>query len=172
MNRRLLLAALALSIPTALNAQGARKVAAVFPASVAKGPAANGVTLTAALRDSLAKNGHTVIPAEKVDAAVKELKLDPTKLQNTRTLGALRDALGADVVVYPRLLSIGTALGTDGQQVTILVNVQGKSNASYLHTRQLSHPFSPQNTDDFVLPRAELDMAVVKLLEGYYAKTK
>jgi hypothetical protein len=172
MNRRWLLAALALSLPTALNAQSERKVAAIFPASVAKGPVENGVTLMAALRESLSKHGYTVVPADKVDAAIKELKPDLNKQQNTRTLGALRDAVGADVVVYPRLLSIGTALGAEGQQVTILVNVQGKSNASFLHTRQLSQPFSPKNTDDFVLPRSDLDLAVVKLLEGFYAKPK
>ncbi|MGV3723725.1 MAG: hypothetical protein ACO1SX_22735 [Actinomycetota bacterium] len=172
MTRRWLLAALALSLPSALNAQGERKTSAIFPASVAKGPAVNGVTLTAALRDSFARHGYKVVAADKVDAAVKELKLDLSKQQNTRTLGALRDAVGADVVVYPRLLSIGTALGAEGQQVTVLVNVQGKSNASFLHTRQLSHPFSPKNTDDFVLPRPDFDMAVAKLLEGFYARPK
>jgi len=163
---------LTLCLPAALGAQGEKKVAVIFPASVAKGPASNGVTLTAALRESLTKHGYAVVAADKTDAAVKELKVDLTKQQNTRTLGAVRDALGADIIVYPRLLSVGSALGTSDQQFTVLVNVQGKSNASFLHTRQLSQPFSPRNTDDFVLPRADIDMAVVKLLEGLYARPK
>lgn len=160
-------------VGSALPARAAKGSVALLPASVASGNARNGVVVTDALRASLEKQGFTVLPAGNVNDALKNGDLQGQKILSTDQVAKVRDATGADFVVYPRVLSVGLAVGDSAQmQATILVNVQGKGKATYVHTKQIGQAFpaggaSRQNA---VIGRPAADEAAGKLLEGFYAK--
>ncbi|MCC2669565.1 MAG: hypothetical protein K0Q72_2036 [Armatimonadetes bacterium] len=150
---------------------GSGKIA-VLPAVVVKGASANGPVVTEAVRASLKKEGFTLTSADQVKSATSGM--DFTKIQTVGNLAALRGKLGADYLVYTRVLSVGKGVNTDEGQANILVNVIGKSTTGFAHTRQIGQTFALKGVelDRALLPRSGADEAADKLLEQFYAKQR
>jgi hypothetical protein len=150
---------------------GSGKVA-VLPAVVVKGAAANGPVVTDAVRASLKREGFNVTGARDVSRAISGV--DFSRIQPVGSLAALREKLGADYLVYTRVLSVGKGVNADEAQANILVNVVGKSTKGFAHTRQVGQVFrTPTPTPEkAVIGRSEADTAAGKLLEQFYAKQK
>ena len=158
---------------SALPARAAKGNVAMLPASVASANDRNGVVLMDALRASLEKQGFTVLPAGNVNDALKNANLQGQKILSTEQVAKIRDATGADFVVYPRVLSVGLAQGDPTQmQATVLVNVQGKGKPNYIHTKQIGQVFAAggASRQNAVISRPAADEAAGRLLEGFYAK--
>jgi hypothetical protein len=173
MKRWLTAAAAALLSLMLVPASAAKGTVALVPANVFKGNAGNGPVLTEALRESLEKQGFTVLAANQVDAAVRSGNLDLSRPQNINTLSAIRRTTGADWVVYPRVLSVGVGVNSQQEhQANILVNVVGKSTKSFAHTRQVGQVFQAESSEKAVIPRPLADEAVAKLMEAFYARNK
>jgi len=163
------LAALAVSRP----AQAAGAVA-LMPPYISTAAAGNGAAVDAAFRRSLERQGFQVLPASQVSEELRHLKIDPTKPQAIATLAKVRESLGVDYVVYPRILAVGQGAVSKEVQATILVNVAGTSKGSYLHTRQIAQKFSHSgpSTSGAVIPAGAADLAAAELLKGFYEKAK
>jgi len=172
MKRLLTAAAAALLMLALVPARAAKGTVALVPAHVFKGPEGNGPVITDALRASLEGQGFTVMPADKVEAALQAQKIDTSRLVPIQTLSALKKATGADWVVYPRVLSVGIGINAKGDnQANVLVNVVGKNPKAFAHTRQLGQVFAAEG-DMPVIDKATADQAAAKLLEAFYAKNK
>src|SRR5205807_1912162 len=106
--KRLLTAAAAALLTLALvPARAAKGTVALVPAHVFKGTEENGKVVTDALRASLEAQGFTVMPADKVDMAIQEQKMDLSRHQTIQALAALKQGTGADWVIYPQVFSVG-----------------------------------------------------------------
>jgi len=153
-------------------AQAASGKVALIPAQVTRGAAGSGPVVTEALRESLTQQGFEVLSAGTVTSALRSRRLNLAKPLTAAHLSTLRQATGADYVVYPRVLSVGQGINADQYQANILVNVGGKSASSFVHTRQVGQVFAPKvrNAARAVINREEADEAAGKLLEGFYTK--
>lgn len=174
MLRRMLLAAAALAALAGAPGRTAGRVAAVIPAHVFKGAAANGPVVTEAVRENLRRHGWEVASAASMERALMEKKIALSRPLGIADLQQIAEATGTDLVVYPRVLSVGSSLGSETPQATILVNVLEKGARSYAHTSQVGQPFrtAEEDTRNAVIPRGDADRAVARLLEPYYAKRK
>jgi hypothetical protein len=173
LTRRFLIPTLALLCGAgALHAQGAKTRVAVMPTSVLRGLPDNGTALTTALRESLEKHGFDVVPADAVDAAIRDASMDLTKSQTIGVLAKLRGNLKAVYLVYPRVLTVGVGAEPGDLQANFLVNVVGKSNGSYLHTRQIGQIFRLPAEAQVIIPAPEAAEAAGRLLDGFYEKAK
>ncbi len=179
MNRRgLLLSAAAATLTLfgggLLPAKAAGGVVAILPAPVLRGAAPNGPAITDSLRASLERRGFTVLEQDNVRGTLRGSNMrSPISIAR---LADMRDKLGADYLVYPRVMSVGSPL-TDGDtfQATVIVNVVGKSAKSFLHTRQVGQEFRLRRgipADTAVIPSGEARELAGKLLDGFYAKVK
>jgi hypothetical protein len=155
-----------------LPAFAGRGKVAVLPAVVVKGSAANGPVVTEAIRTSLRKEGFDLTGAGEVSAGLDGINY--SKIVPVATLSGLRAKLGADYLVYTRVLSVGKGVNSDEAQANVLVNVVGKSTKSFAHTRQVGQTFALKGTelDRALIPRAEASEAAGKLLEQFYVKQK
>lgn len=171
MTRRWVLAGL-LTL-AALPAHAAPTVA-LMPAPVIKGAAANGKIVTQALQNALNAKGFTNVPAGKVNAAIGAAHVDMKMPIAVATLAKIRTATGADYLIYPRVLSVGTGLASGHFQATVIVNVVGKSSSSFFFTRQVAQEFPSTETDRgrAVIDPTSADAGASKLLEGFFAKAK
>lgn len=145
----------------------------LIPATVASGNPGNGAVVTGAIHRSLERAGFTIVPAASVRDVLHAQRLEDQQILSDAQVARVRDALGADFVVYPRVLSVGLAVGKARQlQANVLVNVQGKKGVSYIHTRQVGQVFDAvgEPRPDAVIDPGAADTAAAKLLEGFYAK--
>src|SRR4051794_28979606 len=85
------------------RAHAAGGTVAVMPAHVFKGAQGNGARVTDALRSDLEKHGFTLLPAVNVEDALRRQKTDLAHPAAIAELAALRDAMGVDYLVYPRV---------------------------------------------------------------------
>lgn len=172
-DRRLLLAAAAVLLPVLPSgAQGTRPTVAVIPAVVVKGAAGNSGPVTRAVEEHLLEKGFQVLDQARVQSALRKARVRLDQPQTTRTLGAVREAAGVDYVVYVRVLSVGIGVNTTGLQANILVNVQGKSPSSFVHTRQVGQVFAgePAEAERAVIPAEAAARAAKALLAGFAPK--
>jgi hypothetical protein len=173
MKRLLTAAAAALLTLALIPARAAKGTVALVPAHVFKGTEENGKIVTDALRASLEGQGFTVMPADKVDMAIQDQKIDITRLVPIQNLAKLKKATGADWLVYPRVLSVGVGVNAKGEhQANILVNVVGTNPKSFAHTRQVGQTFQAEPGPMPVIPKAAAEEAAGQLLADFYAKTK
>ena len=169
------LAALAAVVACAIvPAHAAGRTVALVPAQVTNGHPANGDVITEAFRAELEAHGFDVLPQGRVDSAIRAHHIDLERPQTVRTLSALRRAMRADYVVYPRVLSVGVGVSADRVQANVLVNVVGQSRSSFFHTRQLGQLLGPGalREERPVIGDATAQRAAVKLLEGFVAKVR
>jgi hypothetical protein len=161
----------ALAIPPAHAAKG--KVA-LIPAYVVNGAAGNRAVVTDALRANLEQEGYEVLSAGVVASAMRAEKMDLANPQTVGNLSALREATGADYVVYPRVLSVGVGVNSRNRQANILVNVTGKSKTSFLYTKQIGQVFAPGDAGpaEAVISQDAADTAATRLLGGFYSKVR
>lgn len=168
MTRRWVLAGL-LAL-AAVPAQAAGTVA-LLPAPVLKGAPGNARVVNQALQSALQARGFRLVPQARLKAALA--KVNTRRIIPIATLARIRQSTGADYVVYPRILTVGTGLASQQYQATIIVNVVGKSKASFFHTRQVAQTFnSSAPAADVVIDRTSAEAAVSKLLEGFFAKAR
>lgn len=173
MNRRCLLAALTTLPLAAVPALAAPKRVAVLPASVTEGADSNAGVITEALRQRLNKIGFEVLSADRTLSGARKRGMDLNQPQSVKELAELRDALGVDFVVYPRVLSVGKSLVGNDFQANVLVNVAGKSRSGFAHTRQVGQVFKPRSkASSPVIGKGEADTAATKLLSGFEARAK
>jgi hypothetical protein len=172
--KRLLAAVSALlTLLILVPAHAGKGTVALVPAHVFKGDAGNGPVVTQALRDSLERQGFTVLPAERVEQALRGQKLDTSRILTDFQLGGVRRATGADWVVYSRVLSVGMGINAKGErQANILVNVLGKQSRTFVHTKQVGHVFAVGDGEAPVIDRDSAGEAASKLMEAFYAKQK
>jgi hypothetical protein len=151
---------------------GGTPLVAVLPARVWKGAAGNGAVFTEALKASLTKRAMGVVPAAKVEAELRAARIDLSKPVPVAELAKLRAALGADYVVYPRVLSVGVGVNAQEFSANILLNVVGTSGSSFFHTRQIGQVFRPRvaTAEAATMSRGDADAAAEKLLAGFYTK--
>lgn len=154
--------------------RAAGKKVALLPAPVVKGAADNGPAVTDALRASLERHGFTLVAADRVADELKAERIDPATPQTVGTLSKLRSALGADYLVYPRVLSVGRPFNSEAVQANILVNVVGSSSSSFFHTRQVGKTFAPNGaaSDEAVIDRASAERAASQLMSAFYRKAR
>lgn len=176
MTRRAAVAALLLTGLAGLAvfpAHSADRKAALLPAPVIKGNPDNGPAVTDALRASLDRH-FSLVAADRVESELKTEKIDPAQPQTVGTLSRLRDTLGADYVVYPRVLSVGRGVNSRSVQATILVNVAGSNPKSFVFTRQIGKVFGSGDPDpeNAVIDRASARNAAADLLGGFYRKVR
>lgn len=170
MTRRWVLAGLLALFAVPAHAQG---TVALLPAPVVKGAPANGRVVTEALRSALEARGFRLVAPGRVNSALGAYKSNPKLPIPIGTLAKIRQATGADYVVYPRVLSVGTGLASQELQATVIVNVVGKSSASFFHTRQVAQTFEGRAAPDTaVIDRTSAEAAASKLLEGFFAKAR
>ena len=172
MKKLLIAAGVALAAVGMWPAWAAKGSVAVLPANVSRGAADNGAAVTAAIRTSLERHGYQVISQGRVESAIKGQNVDLTKPQNVQSIGGIRSATGTDFVVYPRVLSVGQGVNTQSYQANILVNVGGKSNRDFVHTKQIGQVFrtTVKEPDQAVIGKNDAEQAAERLLEGFYKK--
>jgi hypothetical protein len=164
----------ALAALTFAPVEAAGEKVAVLPAAVINGAAGNGPVVTEALRSSLRGKGFKIIDAAVVDRAIASTGMDLSRPQTLSSLSAFRKKVGADYVVYPRVLSVGQGVNTMEYQANILVNVMGPWAKGFAHTRQVGQVFKAEasRADRAVIGRSDAENAVSKLMQGFYAKVK
>lgn len=174
MTRRWILAALATLPLATAPARAANKTVAVLPASVTEGRNSNGGIITEALRQRLSKIGFEVLSEDRTLEGVRSRKMDLKEPQSAKDLAELRDQLGVDFVVYPRVLSVGKSLVGNEFQANVLVNVAGKSRSGFAHTRQVGQVFKPRSSraGTEVIGKGDADTAATKLLTGFESRAK
>jgi hypothetical protein len=147
----------------------AQDTVVVIPAPVLKGAAANGPVVTQALRDALSRQGLSLVPAAKVEAALRKHGVNPRNPVPIATLQKVRASTGADYVAYARVLSVGVGMASLEFQATIILNVVGKSANAFKHTRQVGQPFDAKGArpETAVIGRDAAVAAARKLLEGF-----
>jgi len=161
-----------LAMLTLTPSHAASSKIALLPAVVVKGAAGNSRPVTEALRASLKKQGFDVLSATQVEQAMQGWSGTSSQIVTAGQLADFRAKTGADYVVYPRVLSVGTGVNSDEYQANILVNVGGKSKTGFAHTRQVGQVFKSRvkKPEEAVIGRSEADTAVGKLMEQFYAK--
>ncbi len=174
MNRRRFLTSITLLPLAAVPALAAGKKIAVLPAAVTVGRGENGNVVTEALRARLSRIGFEVVSAQRVASAMRSRRMDLTQPQAVQDLAALREELGVDFVVYPRVLNVGKSLAGNEFQANILVNIAGKSRSGFAHTRQVGQVFNPRGArpESAVIGKSEADQAATKLLSGFESRAK
>lgn len=176
MQRRILLAGAALLAWTAPAARAHRDTVALLPARVFQGDKLSGPVVMDALHDNLERHGFTVLSRSQVENALRSLHVDLSYPQSIMTMRRLRDATGADYVVYPRVLGVGMGIRAANPQATIMVNVLGRSNGGYIHSWQVGQEFKPQEnpTDPgaVVIDPETAGKAAARLMSGFYARIR
>jgi len=170
-----LLVLLALFFAPLAPARAAGRKLALLPAAVANGASENGQIVTEALRASLQKQGFELLPAAEVEEGVDARKLELNRTVPVPELAKLRESLGADYLIHPRVLAVGTPLNAKTQQATVLLNAIGPSSTtSFLHTRQIGQTFlsgsAPEQSP--VIDRRSADTLAGRLLEGFLRRVR
>jgi hypothetical protein len=138
----------------------AGETVAVIPAHAFQGPPENGPAFTEALRADLEKRGFTVLPAERVQTELKNLKIETNRALSLAEVRSVQQATGADYVVYARVLGTGIGISDGERRATILVNVLAAQN------------FVPAMPEKAVMSRTDAEGAVAKVMPAFYEKIK
>ncbi|MFN3650544.1 MAG: hypothetical protein ACK47B_13285 [Armatimonadota bacterium] len=175
MKRRQALVSIWLLAAAALPVYAADRTVAVMPTVIVNASKGNVAPITEAIRANLEKHGYDVIETRRVDRAVRAAGIDLSKPVPSDKLARVRDELGVDFFVYPRLLNTGKSLSSDDLQANIIVNVLGKTGKAFVHTRQVGQLLGGRQGQDprsIVLTRREADQAVTKLFEPFHQKQR
>ncbi len=168
-----LLSLLALSGLLAIPARGARGSVAVLPAVVMRGAVGNGPVVTAALREDLKDHGCTLTSERQVADAIHAAGIDLNRPVPSAALVKLRQKLGVDYLLYPRVLAAGVGIVSGKSQVVALVNVYGNKGSQPVHTNQSTQrvPVPPGGQEGkIVLGEGDASELAGKLLAGFHAK--
>lgn len=166
------IAAAALGLSGAYPAAAASGTIAVLPPYVSTNAAGNAAPVREALRETLERHGLQVLPDDQVAAEMKHLGIESSRPPSVAALSKLRNSLGVDYVLFPRVLAVGRGAASGVVQATILVNVAAASPASFFHTRQFAQKFTAPAVGTPIIPRAAAESAAAELLKGFFDKAK
>src|SRR6478672_5629258 len=98
----------ALAATLALPAAAGRPLSvALLPAHYFSADAQSAQALTRGLAEQFEAHGYTVVPADRARAAFGSLGLQPNRHYADQVALRFGRKVGADLVVYPRLLALG-----------------------------------------------------------------
>ena len=176
MQKRTLLLAAALLAWLAPAARAEAATVGLMPGHVYQGDRENGPVIMAALRQNLERQGFKILPMARVESAIRAQGMNLQWPQSVMSIRRLREATGADYVVYPRILGVGMGIKAVRPQANVMVNVLGKRSGSYLYSWQVGHEFQPsENPEDggpLIIDRSSAEAAVARLMKGFYEKVK
>jgi len=158
------------------GARAARGTVALMPGHVYQGDKENGPVIMAALRESLEARGFHLLPEAKVQNAIRAHGLNLSMPLSLMKVQRLRQATGADWVVYPRIVGVGMGIKAARPQATVMVNVLGSSTRAYAYSWQVGYEFDaredPETGGALVIDRSSADAAVARLMKGFYERVK
>ena len=172
----IVLAAAAMLAALAPGARAARGTVALMPGHVYQGDRENGPVIMAALRESLEREGFRLLPEAKVENAIHAQGLNLSMPLSLMKIHRLREATGADWVIYPRILGVGMGIKAVRPQANVMVNVLGASTRAYAHSWQVGYEFDaredPETGGALIIDRSSADAAVARLMKGFYERVK
>jgi hypothetical protein len=107
--------------------------------------------ITRALAESFERQGYTVLEASKADQKFSALGLQTNRQYGDPTAVKFGRAMGADLVVYPRLLALGIP-ATDGAnkgnapEAVLHLRVLNVASHAPIYCRQVGHQFNIANS--------------------------
>jgi len=162
----------------ARGARAQRGTIALMPGHVYQGEKENGPVIMAALRESLERQGFSLMSQAKVDSSIRAQGLNLSMPLSIMAVRRLRQATGADWVVYPRILGVGMGIKASRPQANVMVNVLGRSTSTkaYFYSWQVGYEFQPsedpQNGGAILVDPASAHAAVARLMKGFYDRVK
>jgi hypothetical protein len=173
-----LLALAMLFAASCVAAAPARRTIVVMPAQYFSADAASAERVTEALVQQFEEHGYNVIPMERARATFQAMKLSPTRQYGNQTALQFGRRIGANLVAYPQLLSMGvpapTARSGEGsaeRAATVHLRVLNTQTGKGIYTRQIRHRFevAPEG-EDRAFPRGEARVAAATVTRGYFER--
>jgi hypothetical protein len=154
-------------------------VVAVVPTPFFEADAESARNVTRALAEEFRARGYTVVPMDRAEAAFQRLGLDAK--QGFSDAMALRfgRSLGADLVAYPRLLSVGLPASrriTEEEQpnpaATVLLRVLNVHSGAAIYARQIRRSFPGDRSPggEFHLAPSDARAVVAEVTQGYFQR--
>jgi hypothetical protein len=161
---------------SAASAQAQRPTLAVMPAQYFSADAESAHAVTNELVYQFGRRGYSVVPRDQSRAAFAAMKLQPNRPYSDRVAAQFGRQVGADLVVYPQLLSIGltygsAALAADaGRSGAVLqLAVVNAHTGRRLYTRQVKEPFQARTGRESRAPVSrQLAGALASSTSGLY----
>ena len=162
------------------GAQEKKPVLAVMPAGYFAADAQSAENLTDAFRKLMEEKGYALVAPEPGAEAFKAMALSQNRHLSDTIARDFGRRLGADVVLYPRLLALGKpAIPAEGQDrsrrpaAVVLVRFVNVHTGRTLYVQQVSHeydaPLPPPDTM-FTLPRDIAAAAAAEAMELYWQR--
>lgn len=122
----------------------------IMPTQYFSADAESAGQITRSLAESFERQGYTVLEASKADQQFSSLGLQHNRQYGDATAVKFGKAMGADLVVYPRLLALGIP-ASDGSnkgnapEAVLHLRVLNVASHAPLYCRQVGHQFSISN---------------------------
>lgn len=123
---------------------------AIMPTQYFSADAQSAAQITQALAESFERQGYTVLDASKADQQFSSQGLQRDRQYGDPTAVKFGRAMGADLVVYPRLLALGLPASGSGSanapEAVLHLRVLNVARRAPLYCRQVGHQFNLGNS--------------------------
>jgi hypothetical protein len=161
---------------SAASAQAQRLTLAVMPSQYFSADAQSAHAVTNELVYQFGRRGYSVVPRDQSRAAFADMKLQPNRPYSDQVAVQFGRRIGADLVVYPQLLSMGLTYGSPAlakdpsrSGAVLQVRVVNVHTGGRLYTRQVHEPFQARTGPESRAPVSrELASALATKTSGLY----
>lgn len=172
--------ACALGAGLATPAAAQSKSVAVLPTLYFSAEPQSADNISTSIVSQFEGQGYTVQPLDKSRDTAQSQGIQPSRHYADSVALKFGRAMGAELVVYPRLLAVGipyanAATGAFAEPTAvILLRVVNVRTGRAIYARQIGHEFraDPPSSTTFVLPQPVADATATEVLTEYFQRIK